>query len=148
MRPNPRYHDSDGHFRKGNPGGGRRKGFRRLMDDLYRVLAEVASGDEVDQVCDRLDIPPGLRAQIELAPDRQEALVRVMVHQALRSDGPAREAILSRIEPAVQRVEANTRNFNAQLTAQVGADDAKSTYMALVAGEDPDDGGGEPADGE
>lgn len=125
-------------FAKGNPGGGRPRGARRLMDDIYRVLAEPASGDELQHAYDRLEIPDGLRAEIDLAVDRQDAFVRILVFQALRGHMPSIEAMLSRMAPAPKHVEVSGRGGgpikSANLNATITGAAAQQRYLALMDG--------------
>ncbi len=136
------------HFAKGNPGGGRPKGSRRLMDDIYRVLAEPATADELQQAYDRLEIPPGLQGEIDMAVDRQDAFVRILVFQAMRGHMPSVEAMLQRMAPAPKQIEVSGRDGGAIKSANINATitgaAAQQRYLALMDGSspasDPDDG--------
>ncbi len=146
--PNPVYHrdtpDKMGRclFKKGNPGGGRKPGFRRLMDDVYKVLAQPATGDELEQAYERLEIPPGLRSEIDFSEDRQEAFVRILVFQALRGHLPSIDALLARMAPAPKQLEVSGKNGGAIKTANanisIPAAAAQAAYFALMSGETPE----------
>lgn len=139
LPPNEQLHDQNYRFRKGNPGGpGRKKGQRRLLDELKKVLAEPANSGELDSICDALEIPADVKAELELASDRLSVLARVIVNQAL--NGKWLNTLLDRIEPAPRQVELSgrgggpVRTANMQLTAQIKPETAEAEYFGMLPG--------------
>ena len=137
-KANKRFQDSDGKFKKGNPGGGRPKGLRRIVDDIYEALSEAATGDELEQMYERLDIPDGLQAIVDTSENRQKAFAQVLVFRMLRGDVVALDSILARISPAPKHLEVSgrgggpVRTANVSVAANIESGDAETEYFDLL----------------
>lgn len=139
--PNAAYQTDDGtmRFRKGNKGGpGRKKGQRRLLDELWKALARQAPGDEIEAAVKALGLPASAQDALMASPDRLTALAEIMVVQALI--GQRREDLLARIEPAPKAVELSgpnkgpIRTASAMLTAQTKPETAEAAYFEKLVG--------------
>jgi hypothetical protein len=131
----------------GNPNG-KPKGTRALVQDLYRVLAEIPMGDELEAMYEQLDIPHGVRDEIAMAGDRQEAFARALVFRMMIGNWTATEQIFGRLEPKPIANTISGPGGGPIQTAgvQLAGNDpnaAQAAYLALVRGEeDPDDDAG------
>ena len=126
--------------KSGNPGG-KPKGTRSIITDLYRVLAEIPTGDELDAMFEQLDIPEGLRAQIEMSGDRQEAFARALVQRMMIGNWAATEQVLGRLDPKPNATTisgpggAPIHTVGVQLAGN-DPNAAQTAYLALVRGND------------
>lgn len=142
--------DDKGRFAFGNKGGGRKRGMRRLTEDLFRILGEVATNAELNAMYDALEIPEGLRAVIDFSENRQEAFARTLVYRMMMGSWAATNQIGDRIDPRPKALELSgpggtpIRAAGVALTGPVSSDDAAAAYHSLRRGEEPADA--DPAD--
>ncbi len=143
----------------GNPDG-KPKGTRSIMSDLYRVLAEMPVGDELDAMYEQLDIPDGVRDEIALAGDRQEAFARALVFRAMMGNWTATDQIFGRLDPkpVAHQVSGPGGGPIQTVGVQLAGNDpnaAQTAYLALVHGggspnadRTSDEHGGDPEAGD
>lgn len=139
--------DSLGRWLPGTSGcpGGPKKGFRRLSDDLYRVLRETPTGDELSAAYDALEIPPAMQATIDMSGDRQEAFARLLAYRMLVGSWAAVDQIFGRLDPIPARTELSGPGGGPIVSAGLqlagsAPRDAQATYLSLVRGEEEPDG--------
>ncbi len=131
----------------GNPAG-KPKGTRALVQDLYRILGEMPAGDELEAMYEQMDIPHGVRDEISMAGDRQEAFARALVFRMMVGNWTATDQIFGRLEPKPVATTISGPGGGPIQTAGVqlagnDANAAQAQYLALVRGEEaPDDGAG------
>ncbi len=123
----------------GNPRG-MPKGHRRLTNDLYRLLAEMPSAAELEDIYTQLEIPGEVRAMIDQAGDRQEMMARVLMWRAARGNWKAWEEVFNRLSPIAQSHEISGPGggpitaVGLNIAGNVSAQTAQDRYLALVQG--------------
>ncbi len=138
--------DEAGRWLPGSSGNvrGRPKGLRSLTEDLYRILGEAPTADELQALYDAVDIPLGLQAVIDMAGDRQEALARQIVYRAFIGSWAALEQVGGRIDPIPARTELSGPGGGPIVSAGLqlagsAPPDAQAVYLGLVRGEEVPD---------
>ena len=123
----------------GNPKG-KPKGARSIVSDLYRILAELPMGDELEAMYEQLNIPHGVRDEIALSGDRQEAFPRALVYRMMVGNWTATEQIFGRLEPKPMATTisgpggAPIETVGVQLAGN-DSNAAQASYLALVRGQ-------------
>lgn len=116
------------------------RGHRRLTNDLYRLLAEMPSTAELEDIYTQLEIPEDMRAMIEQAGDRQEMMARVLVWRAGRGNWKAWEEVFGRLSPIAQSHEISgpqggpIATIGLNIAGGIPAQTAQDRYLALVNG--------------
>lgn len=139
--------DAKGRWLPGETGnaGGRPKGYRRMTEDLHRILVETPIGGELDAMFAALDIPPAVQSLIELAGDRQEAFMRVLVYRMMCGSWEALRQVAGRLDPIANQHELSGRDggpittAGLQVAGETPADAAQALYLSLINGGTPPD---------
>ena len=121
--------------------GGRAKGFRRLADDLYKVLAEPTDPAEMAAAFEAMDIPDDVQVGINASGDRQEAFARLLVYRTLVGSWMGADQIFGRLCPIPARTEISGPGGGPIVSAGMSLAgsapaDAAAIYHALVRGEE------------
>ena len=135
--------DALGRWRPGESGNprGLPKGHRRLVNDLYRLLAEMPSSAELEDIYTQLEIPEDMQGMIEQAGDRQEMMARVLMWRAGRGNWKAWEEVFGRLSPIAQSHEISgpqggpIATVGLNIAGGIAAQTAQDRYLALVNGE-------------
>ena len=127
--------NAGGRFQPGHPktpGCGRTKGRKSLSDALWRVCSdETPNQEELTDICDQLEIPPYMRDEIAMAPDRQEVFARVMVRLALLGDINMVREIFDRLDPKRKEISGpGGAPIRTQALALVGNTDPAAAKLA------------------
>lgn len=134
--------DALGRWLPGESGNSRGmpKGHRRLTNDLYRLLSEMPSAAEMDDIFVQLEVPEDLRQLIIQSGDRQEMFARVLIWRAGRGNWKAFEEVFGRLEPIHQSHEISGPGggpiaaIGLNIAGSIPAETAQDRYLALVKG--------------